>query len=190
MADNPYIRDFYLRQAAGSRLSATRLLPVVLGMLRPRSIVDVGCGVGTWLAVAMEEGILDIVGVDGSHVERDLLQIPASRFVACDLTTDIDLNRTFDLVISLEVAEHLPEQSADAFVSSLVRHGPAVLFSAAIPCGSGTGHVNEQWPAYWAGKFSERGYVAIDCLRPLIWNDPEIEWWYRQNTLLYVHRTI
>jgi SAM-dependent methyltransferase len=188
MSDHLYDRSFFRGQEAGSRLSAKRLLPIVLRMLSPRSIVDMGCGVGTWLAVALDEGILDIVGVDGTYVDRDLLQFPEAQFVACDLTKEIELKRSFDLVISLEVAEHLPARVADVFVDNLVRHGPVVLFSAAVPCGGGTGHVNEQWPAYWAERFEKRGYVAIDCLRELVWNDPQIEWWYRQNVILYAKR--
>jgi SAM-dependent methyltransferase len=188
MADNLYDRNFFLGQEAGSRLSAERLLPIVLAMLSPRSIVDIGCGVGTWLAVATEEGILDTVGVDGEYVDRDLLQFPAAQFVARDLAKEIELKRSFDLVISLEVAEHLPASAADVFVDNLARHGPVVLFSAAVPCGSGTGHVNEQWPAYWAERFEKRGYLAIDCLRELVWNDQKIDWWYRQNVILYAKR--
>jgi SAM-dependent methyltransferase len=188
MADNLYDRSFFLGQEAGSRLSARRLLPIVLKMLNPRSIVDIGCGVGTWLAVALEEGVPDVVGVDGAYVDRAMLQFPEAQFVARDLAEKIELGRLFDLVISLEVAEHLPERAADVFVDNLVRHGPVVLFSAAVPCGGGTGHVNEQWPAYWAERFGRRGFVAIDCLRELVWDDRKIEWWYRQNSLLYVKR--
>lgn len=154
-------------------------------MVNPHSVLDMGCGVGTWLAVALEYRVSDVIGVDGPYVEHDLLQIPADRFISGDLTQEIDLKRSFDLVISLEVAEHLPARCADVFVDNLVRHGPVILFSAALPSGSGTGHVNEQWPAYWAERFERRGYEAIDCLRRLIWNNPKIEWWYRQNTILY-----
>jgi SAM-dependent methyltransferase len=186
MDTNLYDRSFYLGQEGGSRQSAEQLLPIVLQMLNPRSILDVGCGVGTWLRVAIEQGVSDVVGVDGAYVERDLLQLPGERFIACDLTKEIDLKRSFDLVISLEVAEHLPAICADVFIDNLVRHGPVVLFSAAVPCGGGTGHVNEQWPAYWAERFEKRGYVAIDCLRELVWNNKKVEWWYRQNTILYV----
>jgi SAM-dependent methyltransferase len=187
MAANLYDRNFFCGHERGSRLSAKRLLPIVLAMLSPRSIVDIGCGVGTWLAVALEAGILDVVGVDGTYVDRSLLQIPDARFVAHDLTKEIDLKRSFDLMVSLEVAEHLPARAADVFVDSLVRHGPIVLFSAAIPGQGGTAHVNEQWPAYWADRFEKRGYVAIDCLRELVWNDQKIEYWYRQNVILYAN---
>lgn len=86
----------------------------------------------------------------------------------------------------LEVAEHLPETSADEFVAGICRLGPAICVSAAIPHQGGTGHRNEQWPGYWATRFRERGFVAVDCLRRQVWCDPTVEWWYAQNTIIYV----
>jgi hypothetical protein len=45
--------------------------------------------------------------------------------------------------------------------------------------------VNEQWPDYWAAKFQARGYSAVDILRPMLWNDAKIDFWYRQNTFIF-----
>jgi len=61
-----------------------------------------------------------------------------------------------------------------------------VLFSAAIPFQGGAGHVNERWPSYWAGLFARHAFVAIDVVRPHVWNDPTVAFWYAQNTILYV----
>ena len=52
----------------------------------------------------------------------------------------------------------------------------------------GTGHVNEQWQTYWARLFSARGFVAADALRPVFWDDRRVEWWYRQNTIVYAQQ--
>ena len=70
------------------------------------------------------------------------------------------MNRKFDLVLSLEVAEHLPSECAEAFVESLVNLGPVILFSAAIPYQGGENHVNEQWPEYWVGVLSGEGICS------------------------------
>jgi hypothetical protein len=48
--------------------------------------------------------------------------------------------------------------------------------------------LNEQWPEYWAKRFGERGYVAMDCIRPRVWRDERVEWWYAQNAVLYAER--
>ena len=182
----PYPPEFYLALEDGARSSAQAMVPMVLGLVQAESVVDVGCGTGTFLAEFRRHGVEDILGIDGLHVDRALLQIPPKRFVAADLAAGLPVNRTFDLVVSLEVAEHLSPERAEAFVEGLTRLGPVVVFSAAIPHQGGRHHVNEQWPRYWAGHFERRGYLALDCLRDRLWHRPGVEWWYAQNTLLYV----
>jgi len=166
--------------------SADVVVPLVLQLLSPRSVIDVGCGEGAWLAAFQRFGVDDVLGVDGSYIDQNLLQIPRGRFQAADLSKPLNLARTFDLAVSLEVAEHLPPNSAGHLVDSLTRLAPAVLFSAAIPFQGGNHHVNEQWPDKWAELFKERGYVPVDFVRKRIWQDETVEWWYAQNALLFV----
>jgi hypothetical protein len=127
----------------------------------------------------------EILGVDGEYIDREILQIPQDCFQAVDLSKPFDLGRVFDLAISLEVAEHLPSESAPVFVESLTRAAPLVLFSAAIPFQGGVHHVNEQWPDKWAGLFRGHDYVPVDFLRKRIWRNDAVEFWYAQNTLLF-----
>src|SRR5205085_11975533 len=108
------------------------------------------------------------------------------RFRAIDLREPFELPRTFDLAVSLEVAEHLPASSASAFVESLTRLAPAVLFSAAVPHQGGWNHLNEQWPQYWAEIFARHGFFPVDCLRERFWDRPNVRWWYAQNMVLYL----
>lgn len=185
-----YSTRYYRIQAAASRLSSDVVVPMVVELVRPASVIDVGCGMGAWLASFSECGVKDVFGIDGDYVDRTQLQIDETYFTARDLTRPLDIDRRFDLVVSLEVAEHLPASAAVTFVESLVSLGPAVLFSAAIPYQGGTGHLNEQWPEYWAALFAEHDYLPIDCFRRRIWNNPSVEWHYAQNILLYVHRDL
>jgi SAM-dependent methyltransferase len=183
--DSTFPEEMQLALREGVRRSAHNVVPLVVELLQPRSVVDVGCGLGTWLAVFREHGVDDILGIDGDYVKRNLLEIPASRFLAHDLREPLESDRRFDLVLALEVAEHLPEGCADTFVDSLTRLGELILFSAAVPHQGGINHLNEQWPSYWAERFGKRGYVHVDCLRWHLWSDAEVAWWYAQNTLLY-----
>lgn len=165
--------------------SAKAVLPHVIGLIRPSSVVDFGCGGGAWLKACGELGIADVLGVDGQYVDPGSLAFPRERFLSHDLRRPLDVSRRFDLAISLEVAEHIPSTASDTFVDSLVRLAPVVLFSAAIPYQGGIGHVNEQWPTYWRELFDRRGYVAIDFVRRQIWNDDRVDTWYRQNIVIY-----
>jgi SAM-dependent methyltransferase len=184
-----YTSEFFEAHRAGARRSAGVVVPLVRSLVRTHSVIDAGCGQGTWLAVFREHGVEDVVGVDGDYVDRRRLEIPAELFRPHDLNQPLRLERTFDLVVSLEVAEHLPAACADAFIDSLTRLGPVVLFSAAAPYQGGTNHVNEQWPAYWAERFGRHGYLPIDCLRRRLWANDAVEWWYAQNTFLYAERS-
>jgi SAM-dependent methyltransferase len=182
---SPYGKAFYDHQQAGSLSSARIVIPELLSLIKVRSAVDVGCGVGTWLKVLEEQGISDVLGIDGDYVDRRQLQLPDSRFCAKDIREPFHLDRRFDLALSLEVAEHLPMRCAETFVDSLVRLAPVILFSAAIPFQGGTNHLNEQWPEYWAAMFKGHGYTAVDCIRRRVWSDPSVEWWYAQNMVIY-----
>ena len=179
--------NYFIHGADRSEQSARRIVPYVLELVRPHSVVDVGCGVGPWLKVFAELGVRDFVGVDAEYVPREALRFDASRFVAADLTKPLTLDRTFDLAVSLEVGEHLGAESAGTLVASLTKLAPVVLFSAAPPGQGGINHVNEQWPAYWAAFFAEHGYSPIDAIRDRVWDDRDVDWWYRQNTILYAN---
>jgi SAM-dependent methyltransferase len=181
-----YPKHFYESVLSGSLSSAREIVPLILELIQPERIVDVGCGNGDWLCVFREFGVEHILGIDGDWVEVSELKIPVDRFRTVDLESPFSVGERFDLVISLEVAEHITSESADAFVESLTCLGPVVLFSAAIPHQGGTNHLNEQWPDYWARCFQTRGYVGIDCIRKRVWNNQKVEWWYAQNTMLYV----
>jgi SAM-dependent methyltransferase len=154
--------------------------------LEPTSVLDLGCGRGAWLEVWKENGVSDVVGVDGDYVDRAELAIDLTEFVARDLGAEIDLGRRFDLVESLEVAEHLPKSRARGFIKDLCRHGGTVLFGAAPPGQGGEQHINEQPYDYWRHLFEELDYVAFDWIRPQIEGLREVAPWYRYNTLLYV----
>jgi SAM-dependent methyltransferase len=165
--------------------SARRIVPYVVELTGCRSVVDVGCGIGTWPCAFIEQGVQDVAGVD-FHEEARRLMISPALFRKADLRRPVDLGRTFDLAVCLEVGEHLEEAFADGLVDSLVRLAPVVLFGAAVPGQGGWSHINEQWPEYWAARFRARGLAAVDCIRPRFWDDPDVDYWYSQNTVLYV----
>lgn len=166
--------------------SARVVVPEVMRMVRPRSVVDVGCGVGAWLAAFMESGVDDVVGVDGPWVTDSMLRIPADRFLRHNLIRPLVLNRQFDLVLSLEVAEHLPESSAETFVDTLVALGPVILFSAAVPGQGGDGHLNEQPHEWWDNKFMAHAFQPQRGFGTGFQDNPQVAWWYSRNIVVYL----
>lgn len=184
-----YDAEFYDTHSQGMSGSAERVLELLFSHYTPFSVVDFGCGQGAWLAVAESLGSHVMRGFDGPWVDANRLLSKNIEFeqVDFDVRTPI-VHAKYDLCISLEVAEHIPKERARAFVDSLCTASAVVLFSAATRCQGGTSHVNEQRASYWIDLFKSNDFQCLDFLRPAIWNNEAVEWWYRQNTLLFVDR--
>jgi hypothetical protein len=171
----------------GARRSAQNVIPFLRGHSHVSSVVDIGCGRDVWVDEWRRNGVEDTLGMDGDYVSADRLVIPKERFAAFDLSEPIRLGRRFDLVQSLEVAEHISASKAEIFIDSLVAHSDLILFSAEVPGQGSEFHINEQPYEYWPDKFARPGFEIVDFIRPNIVDIRAIEPWYRYNTLLYVH---
>jgi SAM-dependent methyltransferase len=181
----------YLHEADTHNLNSPQIIvPYLLEKFRPLSVVDVGCGIGTFLSVFQRLGVNDFLGIDGKWVDRQKLMIGAEHFLEADLEKPILLERTFDMAICLEVAEHLAASSAESIVDSLAGLSKKIVFSAATCQQGGQNHLNEQEFSYWKRKFEAKGYRVIDCFRPYFWNMEKVQWWYKQNMFLIVHESI
>lgn len=182
---SPFDTVDYESWLAGSTESARVAVPLVLDTISPRSVVDVGCGLGAWLAVFREHGVGDVLGYDGPWVDRSLLLVTPGEFRMTNLEEPFAATRRFDLALCLEVAHLLEQQHAQGLVKTLASLADVVVFSAAIPGQGGLHHVNEQWPDYWAELFGARGYIASDPFRAALWEQPDVKWWFAQNIVCY-----
>ena len=177
MATIDYDHDRNLHTAEGPRHAFQRIFSDGL----PRSVLDVGCGTGTWLKAAIDSGVTDVFGVDGIVVPTGAFLVSRQLFLQQDLSRPWSLGRRFDVALCLEVAEHLDEACAGTLVDSLTAHAHRIVFSAACPGQPGQHHVNCQWPQWWQKRFNDRGFTCHDTIRWRIWDETEIEPWYRQN---------
>ena len=101
--------------------------------------------------------------------------------------------RTYDVAISMEVAEHLPESRANRFVALLTSLSDQIVFTAAQPGQGGTDHVNEQPPSYWISKFQERGFELDQTLSDgwrESWTAGGVPIWYVRNLMIFRRRQV
>ncbi len=184
-----YSNDFYKDRHQNTLYSARTILSILTHVLPEiKSVIDFGCGVGTWLSVLKEQGVNEIQGVDGPWVKQTLLEIPRDKFRQINFENTINCEKKYDLAITLEVAEHISQKSVSDFIESVTSAADFILFSAAIPFQGGCGHINERWPIYWEEMFADRGFVVLDFVRQRIWNDKQIPFWYRQNILFFAKK--
>jgi SAM-dependent methyltransferase len=180
---------FYDSQETGSRDSAAAVVPIIVNLLKPKSVLDVGCGVGPWLVAFAAAGLPVCHGIDGPWVNKTHFSLGPNKITSFDFNSETAPFKPalpqgrFDLVLTLELLEHVRPEAAPALVEFLTSLSDTVVFSAAIPGQGGTNHVNEQWIDYWSSLFGRQGFVPFDFLRPLIWNDERIDTWYRQNLI-------
>jgi hypothetical protein len=161
----------------GPRAAFPKLFPAT----PPATLLDVGCGLGTWLRAALDHGVPEVMGIDGGDIQGSDMLIPPTCFERHDLTQPVNLGRRFDHALCLEVAEHLEERYSDVLIDTLVVHSDTIVFGAACPGQQGQHHVNCQWPEWWQERFNKRGYHCDDEVRWRLWDEPQIEVWYRQN---------
>lgn len=169
--------------------SAMEIVPYVLNIFpNTKSVIDFGCGSGTFLSIFKENGVYEIKGLDGDWVDKDHLLIDSDSFRPTNLeqAKNIKFDHKYDIAMSLEVAEHIDRSYADDIVDALTRASDVIMFGAAIPGQGGAEHVNEQWQSYWVKKFEDRGYRCLDMIRPRFAANPMVQHYYAQNTLIYI----
>lgn len=178
MTAHLYGAEFFAGRSPFVSASAAAVVPHLMDLLNPRSVFDVGCGQQAEWLLAFPDTLERIGGCDISFG-------PDHPWYA-DLTEPLYCGGDrFDLVLCLEVGEHLPEESTETLIDTLVSHSDNIVFSAAVPGQEGVGHINCQPHDFWHTRFGERGYLTSDVIRPLIADDTRVSPWYRNNMFLY-----
>lgn len=185
-----YDSVFFDGIAIDSEVSALRMVPRLVDLLTPDSVVDVGCGTGTWLKSFRDAGVIDIQGIEGGWIGKSSVATSDIPIEIMDLNHPAAASRRFDLALSLEVAEHLKPDAAADFIDFLTSLADVIIFSAAVPLQGGFAHLNEQWPPYWSKYFDKKNYLCYDVIRPLFWSDDKIAPFYAQNMFIYVKKKL
>lgn len=191
MNENIYNENFHKDRDTVTRKTANIVLNILKDIYNPSSLIDLGGGIGVWvsefISVNGNESV-DAVCYDGDYISEDMLVIQKDNFVKCNLEERINVQKKYDLAMSLEVAEHLSKERAKSFVNDLTNMSDCIMFSAAIIGQGGEGHINEQYMSYWVELFKENGFVPYDVVRPFIQDIDEVPWWYKQNIMVYVNK--
>jgi SAM-dependent methyltransferase len=192
MRNNIYDSDFFNYHTEYSLNSANEIIPLIKKYFSFNSVVDIGCGNGAWLSVFEKYDVKVLLGIDVGDLKDEEYKINKKNII-----NNFDLDRTiipvdikFDLLVCLEVVEHLKKRNSEKFIGNITKISDVILFSAAIPGQLGVNHVNEQLPDFWRKKFAKYNFIELNLLRPLLWNNSLVAWWYKQNITLYVNKQI
>lgn len=186
-----YDTDFDFMKKSGYE-SGQKVIDLFSKYYNPKSVVDVGCGIGAWLKVWQNKGIKKIKGYD-LYADKEKLLIPVKDFENINLdneTETIKVKEKYDLAMCVETAEHINPKASDNLVNLLSSLSDVILFSAAIPYQLGHYHYNCRPLQFWVDKFSAKGFLCFDILRKDLMEKKTInDWWYAQNTLVFIKRT-
>lgn len=139
-----------------------------------KKIRDFGCGPGIYVQ-SIKEYVDDVVGYDTDEriVGIDNLQVKSI----------FDIDDKSDLIVCLEVAEHIDSKFNNDIVNSICRNlndGGVLMWTAAFPGQGGDGHINCQTREYWIEQFTNAGLIYDDKttneLKEYIVNDTYMGW--------------
>ena len=186
--DEIYNADYYREVDEFTGQSAPMIVGCIVRDLRPGSLLDVGCGTGAML-VEFRRHVVDARGLEYSDAALRLCRSRGLDVKSFDLERDAlaPPDVAYDVVLSTEVAEHLPAASADWYLDLLVSQSGTVVFTAATPGQGGLDHVNERPHDYWIAKFATRGYHMDEPLSRR-WRaewEGQVSPWFARNVMVF-----
>jgi SAM-dependent methyltransferase len=120
-------------------------------------VLDAGCAMGLLVEALVERGI-DAHGVDISdYAIGQAAPAVRDRVRVASLTAPLD--GRYDLIVCIEVLEHMPPDEARVALANICAHTDDVLFSSSPTDFGETTHVNVQPPEAWAEGFAREGLL-------------------------------
>lgn len=125
--------------------------------IQPATVLDAGCAIGLLVEVLRKRGI-EAWGIDISEYAihnvhpdiRDYCQVGS-------ITQPFPLPH-YDLIVTIEVLEHLPKQDADKAIANLCQHSDDIIFSSTPYDYQEATHFNVQPTEYWVECFARQGF--------------------------------
>src|SRR4029078_11570355 len=88
-----YIHDTNIHHSK----DAEYIVPFIIKLFHPSSVLDVGSGLGNFLKVFIDSRIKDVIGIEGEWLDISKLAIDKSFVQIRDLEQPFDLARKFDI---------------------------------------------------------------------------------------------
>jgi SAM-dependent methyltransferase len=177
---------------AAGRDSAPAMAATIERMFNPKSVIDVGCGAGTLLAQLKQDG-LEVKGLEYSDAGIVRCREKGVAVEKFDLESEGTIQGIWDLTVSFEVAEHLPESLAENYTRVISQFSPVVMMSAATVGQGGLDHVNEQPHEYWIEKMQRRGFEYDRQSSHQVreeWAGKGVAYWYVNNTMIFKRKVL
>ena len=130
--------------------------------LKSNSVLDLGCGVGSYLEGFFNAGCRDLLGIELNFdkAKKYIVDNIFSFIIEGDATTDLNLNRKFDCVVSFEVGEHIEPDGTEMFIDNLTLYSNRyIILTTASPGQRGTGHINLRNKDFWIKSITVKGFL-------------------------------
>lgn len=129
----------------------------IVSDIHPRRVLDAGCALGLLVETLRARGV-DARGIDiSSYAIASAAPGVAPYLREGSIAGEFDDH--YDLIVSIEVVEHMAAAEAEAAIANICRHTGDVLFSSSPLDYRETTHVNVRPPEYWAEQFARHGFV-------------------------------
>ncbi len=154
----------------------------------PQSVLDIGCSAGVLVGEIKAEYRM---GIDASATAKNIFELlfPECKFELYDLDSDDRWLGHFDLILCMEVAEHIKNT---ANLLRLVKEsaspsGCTLFWSAAPPGQRGSGHVNLRPYRWWRRQLTDLGWKADEPATAMFFDavDGKVPQHYADNTRVY-----
>ncbi|WP_418026664.1 glycosyltransferase [Paenibacillus sp. JJ1722] len=162
-----FFNDFYAENGGGNYTDRERWQPFfariadeIVRRFDPKTVLDAGCAMGYLVEALRKRGVeaygFDISQYAISNVHDDIKPYCIVHSIEEPLPSSFP--QKFDLVVTLEVLEHLSPDLGEKAIENLCEYTDMIIFSSTPDDIEDRTHVNVQLGEYWSKKFAENGF--------------------------------
>ncbi|MDE1817913.1 MAG: glycosyltransferase [Thaumarchaeota archaeon] len=162
--DEGYYENYYDKYSGTRPYTRENFLPFfkeianrIVKEFSPKTVLDAGCAMG-YLVESLRDLGIEAYGFDISDYAINQARTNIRKYVKKQSILD-PIDKQYDLIVCIEVLEHLPEQMMERAIENLCQNTSAILFSSTPDDKTEPTHQNVQDPGYWASHFAKFGFI-------------------------------